>query len=92
MSFLTASLFGLCFHVNVQFLLGMFFQSCLSNCIIESISSMVAAISSLRQQVEAVQNLDQSVEILVRLVCMLPGWSEKNVQVCKGLAFSHGVH
>ncbi|KAL9456508.1 hypothetical protein AB3S75_005687 [Citrus x aurantiifolia] len=39
------------------------------------------AISSLRQQVEAVQNLDQSVEILVRLVCMLPGWSEKNVQV-----------
>lgn len=53
---------------------------------------MVAAISSLRQQVEAVQNLDQSVEILVRLVCMLPGWSEKNVQVCKGLAFSHGVH
>lgn len=39
------------------------------------------AISSLKQQVEAVQNLDQSVEILVRLVCMLPGWSEKNVQV-----------
>lgn len=43
--------------------------------------ALVAAISSLKQQVEAVQNLDQSVEILVRLVCMLPGWSEKNVQV-----------
>ncbi|KAJ0083103.1 hypothetical protein Patl1_11638 [Pistacia atlantica] len=41
----------------------------------------VAAITSLKQQVEALENLDQSVEILVRLLCTLPGWSEKNVQV-----------
>ncbi|KAM7271007.1 hypothetical protein ACFE04_030221 [Oxalis oulophora] len=39
------------------------------------------AISSLKEQVEAVQNLDQSAEILTRLVCAVPGWSEKNVQV-----------
>ncbi|XP_014628108.1 protein MOR1 isoform X2 [Glycine max] len=39
------------------------------------------AISSLKQQVEGLQDLDQSVEILIRLVCTLPGWSEKNVQV-----------
>ncbi|CAI0393666.1 unnamed protein product [Linum tenue] len=39
------------------------------------------AMSSLRQQIEGLQDLDQSVEILTRLVCVLPGWSEKNVQV-----------
>ncbi|XP_057463028.1 protein MOR1-like isoform X2 [Actinidia eriantha] len=39
------------------------------------------AITSFREQVEATQNLDQSVEILIRLLCAVPGWSEKNVQV-----------
>ncbi|GMI91984.1 MICROTUBULE ORGANIZATION 1 [Hibiscus trionum] len=39
------------------------------------------AISSLKQQVEGLQNLDQSVEILTYLLCTLPGWNEKNVQV-----------
>ncbi|XP_043808060.1 protein MOR1 isoform X2 [Manihot esculenta] len=39
------------------------------------------AITSLKQQVEGLQNLDQSVEILIRLLCAIPGWSEKNVQV-----------
>ncbi|KAJ4702810.1 protein MOR1 [Melia azedarach] len=39
------------------------------------------AISSVKQQVEAVQDLDRSVEILIRLLSVLPGWSEKNVQV-----------
>nr|KYP53049.1 Cytoskeleton-associated protein 5 [Cajanus cajan] len=40
------------------------------------------AITSLKQQVEGLQDkLDQSVEILIRLLCTLPGWSEKNVQV-----------
>ncbi|CAI0546153.1 unnamed protein product [Linum tenue] len=39
------------------------------------------AMSSLRQQIESLQDLDKSVEILTRLVCVLPGWSEKNVQV-----------
>ncbi len=40
-----------------------------------------AAITSLKEQVEATQELDQSVEILIRLLCAVPGWSEKNVQV-----------
>ncbi|CAN1226033.1 Protein MOR1 [Linum grandiflorum] len=39
------------------------------------------AMSSLKQQIEGLQDLDKSVEILTRLVCVLPGWSEKNVQV-----------
>ncbi|KAF9673107.1 hypothetical protein SADUNF_Sadunf11G0114300 [Salix dunnii] len=39
------------------------------------------AISSLKEQVEGLQNLDQSVEILIRLLCAIPGWNEKNVQV-----------
>ncbi|KAK6932524.1 CLASP N-terminal domain [Dillenia turbinata] len=39
------------------------------------------AIVSLKEQVEGIQDLDSSVEILVRLLCALPGWSEKNVQV-----------
>ncbi|KAI4351479.1 hypothetical protein L6164_005845 [Bauhinia variegata] len=39
------------------------------------------AISSLKQQVESLQDLNQSVEILIRLLCSLPGWGEKNVQV-----------
>lgn len=39
------------------------------------------AISSLKQQVEGLQDRNQSVEILIRLVCTIPGWNEKNVQV-----------
>ncbi|KAE8658713.1 Protein MOR1 [Hibiscus syriacus] len=39
------------------------------------------AISSLKQQVEGLQDLDRSVEILIYLLCTLPGWNEKNVQV-----------
>ncbi|XP_015164155.1 protein MOR1 isoform X2 [Solanum tuberosum] len=39
------------------------------------------AINSFKEQVEALQVLDPSVEILVRLLCAVPGWSEKNVQV-----------
>ncbi|PNT59959.1 hypothetical protein POPTR_001G443200v4 [Populus trichocarpa] len=39
------------------------------------------AISSFKLQVEGLQNLDQSVEILIRLLCAIPGWNEKNVQV-----------
>ncbi|XP_060193009.1 protein MOR1 [Lycium barbarum] len=39
------------------------------------------AINSFKEQVEALQQLDPSVEILVRLLCALPGWSEKNVKV-----------
>ncbi|OWM77497.1 hypothetical protein CDL15_Pgr016894 [Punica granatum] len=39
------------------------------------------AIGMLKQQVENIQNPDQSVEILIRLLCALPGWNEKNVQV-----------
>lgn len=39
------------------------------------------AITSFKEQVEALQELDPSVEILIRLLCAVPGWSEKNVQV-----------
>ncbi|KAK4347121.1 hypothetical protein RND71_033460 [Anisodus tanguticus] len=39
------------------------------------------AINSFKEQVEALQGIDPSVEILVRLLCAVPGWSEKNVQV-----------
>ncbi|WCJ24432.1 ARM repeat superfamily protein [Euphorbia peplus] len=39
------------------------------------------AITSLKQQVEGLQDLDPSVEILIRLLCAIPGWNEKNVQV-----------
>lgn len=39
------------------------------------------AMMSLKQKVEGIQDLDQSVEILIRLLCAIPGWNEKNVQV-----------
>ncbi|XWS20791.1 hypothetical protein CRYUN_Cryun31cG0132900 [Craigia yunnanensis] len=39
------------------------------------------AISLLKQQVEGLQDLDWSVEIFIRLLCAIPGWNEKNVQV-----------
>lgn len=43
---------------------------------------VIAAIVSLKELVEAIQNIDASVEILIRLLCAVPGWNEKNVQVC----------
>lgn len=39
------------------------------------------AISSFKRQVEALSDLQQWVELLIRLLCAVPGWSEKNVQV-----------
>ncbi|KAK6149887.1 hypothetical protein DH2020_017412 [Rehmannia glutinosa] len=39
------------------------------------------AIVSFKEQVEALNNLDPSVEVLIRLLCVVPGWNEKNVQV-----------
>ncbi|XP_059659280.1 protein MOR1-like [Cornus florida] len=39
------------------------------------------AIVSFKEQVVGTQDLDQSVEMLIRLLCAVPGWSEKNVQV-----------
>ncbi|CAH2059231.1 unnamed protein product [Thlaspi arvense] len=36
---------------------------------------------SLKEEVQGLQELDKSVEILVRLLCAVPGWNEKNVQV-----------
>ncbi|KAM1029489.1 hypothetical protein FF1_041920 [Malus domestica] len=41
----------------------------------------VAAISSFKQQVKGLQDIHHSIEMLVRLLCAVPGWSEKNVQV-----------
>jgi len=42
---------------------------------------LVAAISMLKQEVESLTELDKSAELLIRLLCAVPGWSEKNVQV-----------
>ncbi|KAF6163136.1 hypothetical protein GIB67_025000 [Kingdonia uniflora] len=39
------------------------------------------AIVLLKQEVEGLQDLDQSAELLIRLLCAVPGWGEKNVQV-----------
>ncbi|XP_062100937.1 protein MOR1-like [Humulus lupulus] len=39
------------------------------------------AISSFKQQVEGLSDLDHWVELLICLLCAVPGWSEKNVQV-----------
>ncbi|KAG9134204.1 hypothetical protein Leryth_023206 [Lithospermum erythrorhizon] len=39
------------------------------------------AICSFKEQVESLENIDPSVEIVIRLLCAVPGWSEKNVQV-----------
>ncbi|XP_024030608.1 protein MOR1 [Morus notabilis] len=39
------------------------------------------AISLFKQKVEALSDLHQWVELLIRLLCAVPGWSEKNVQV-----------
>ncbi|KAK2999384.1 hypothetical protein RJ639_023164, partial [Escallonia herrerae] len=39
------------------------------------------AMALFKEQLEALKDLDQSVEILVRLLCAVPGWNEKNVQV-----------
>jgi len=35
----------------------------------------------LKQEVESLTELDKSAELLIRLLCAVPGWSEKNVQV-----------
>lgn len=39
------------------------------------------AIGSLKQEVESIGELDPSAEMLIRLLCAVPGWAEKNVQV-----------
>ncbi|KAK8936155.1 Protein MOR1 [Platanthera zijinensis] len=39
------------------------------------------AIGLLKQEVENIGELDPSAEMLIRLLCTVPGWAEKNVQV-----------
>ncbi|GAA0148013.1 non-motor microtubule binding protein [Lithospermum erythrorhizon] len=39
------------------------------------------AICSFKEQVESVEKIDSSVEIVISLLCAVPGWSEKNVEV-----------
>lgn len=36
---------------------------------------------SFKEQAEALTDLNPSVEMLIRLLCVIPGWNEKNVQV-----------
>lgn len=45
--------------------------------------TFLAAISSFKRQVEALSDLQQWIELLIRLLCAVPGWSEKNVQAIK---------
>jgi cytoskeleton-associated protein 5 len=42
---------------------------------------MGAAISSLKETIEGMTGLDTHAECLMRLLCDLPRWSEKNVQI-----------
>jgi hypothetical protein len=46
-----------------------------------------SAITSLKDSVEGLKTLDQYAELLIRLLCILPGWNEKNIQVHKLLFF-----
>ncbi|KAJ3669122.1 hypothetical protein LUZ60_011072 [Juncus effusus] len=39
------------------------------------------AIQLLKEEVEKLTELDKSAELLIRLLCAVPGWNEKNVQV-----------
>ncbi|WVZ68423.1 hypothetical protein U9M48_017361 [Paspalum notatum var. saurae] len=39
------------------------------------------AIGMLKQEVESLTELDKCAELLIRLLCAVPGWGEKNVQV-----------
>ena len=39
------------------------------------------AITSLKETVEGLSDLEPKAEILVRLLCAIPRWGEKNVQV-----------
>ncbi|KAK1306094.1 Protein MOR1 [Acorus calamus] len=61
-------------------------ESCLPADLISKMKSSIwkerlEAISLLKQQVEGLGDLDQAAEILIRLLCAVPGWAEKNVQV-----------
>ncbi|XP_042428595.1 protein MOR1-like [Zingiber officinale] len=39
------------------------------------------AIGFFKQEIENLQDLNQYAEVLIRFLCVVPGWSEKNVQV-----------
>eukprot|EP00267_Zea_mays_P052496 XP_020405564.1 uncharacterized protein LOC100501495 isoform X4 [Zea mays] len=59
-----------------------YFKNLRRNIYIENITILfVAAIGILKQEVESLTELDKSAELLIRLLCAVPGWSEKNVQV-----------
>lgn len=41
---------------------------------------------------EGLQDINQSVELLIRLLCAVPGWSEKNVQVFYLFDFARQIY
>lgn len=49
----------------------------------------VAAIALFKDEILVLENIDVAVEILIRFLCVVPGWGEKNVQV---LLIGHQVH
>lgn len=47
------------------------------------LSCFFAAMVSFKEIVENLEGVDKHTEILVRLLSVLPGWAEKNVQVTR---------
>lgn len=45
--------------------------------------SCCLAVTALKEIVEKIAEIQEHADLLVRLICVLPGWSEKNVQVKK---------
>lgn len=43
--------------------------------------SIFAAITTVKDTVEGLKEIDQYAELLIRLLSVLPGWNEKNIQV-----------
>jgi cytoskeleton-associated protein 5 len=52
---------------------------------------VIAAMTSLKDTVEALKEIDQYAELLIRLLSVLPGWNEKNIQVFPKFYFSMNI-
>lgn len=47
---------------------------------------------SFKEQVETLTDVDPSVEVLIRLLCVIPGWNEKNVQVSHSETYNFNLN
>lgn len=57
------------------------------NKVLMPVTARYAAMVLLKQEIEGISDLDKMAELLVRLLCAVPGWGEKNVQVGNGFLF-----